>query len=149
MKIKITHITAIAMLIGLALVSALATRQMSSKKNVDVVYVGSGQDTSSFRSDSANAKLHYDKLVEAGRLADNGQYDKAIDLLTSSLSYTSFKFQAAVVYSRLANIYKKTGDLKNEMESLAQSAKYTGNEIDRQESLTRVTEIQKILNAKK
>lgn len=122
-------------------------RTASSNKKVDVLFVGPTQNVSSFKKASVDAKSHYDKIRAARKAKEEGRYDDAIKIYSDSLPSAEFKFEKAVIYMNLADIYAIKHDLENEMKYRLLDAENTGNENVKKESLQRAEEIRKMIES--
>ena len=121
------------------------TKEASPDKKVDVLFVGPTEQASGFKKASISAKSHYDLIRAATKAKEDGLYDEAINIYNEAIDSAEFKFEKAVIYSNLAEIYNLRNDLESELKYQLLRAENTGNEIMKQKSLERAEEIRAVL----
>lgn len=133
---------------GCGINDATQSKAPGDSKKTDAVFVGPAEQASGFKNSTVSAKVHYHLMRAARKAEEAGDYDTAISLLNEALPSAEFKFEKAVVYVTLAEMYAAKNDLENEMKYRLLDAEYTGNPNSKKESLRRVDEIRKIVESR-
>ena len=95
----------------------------------------------SLHSAPKKANTYYNLFRQALDERKNGNRDKAREILVRALPEAVFGPEIAMVHHELAEMYMEENDLKNELISREQIAKYTANPSVRDESIQRANEI--------
>lgn len=119
------------------------------KQFQDVVFLGPKKNEILFRESSKNAKVFYDLYDKARTLKDAGDYQEAIQLYNQSLSYVALGPEKAMVYSKLAEIYKGLNDLEMELKYVELEPQHSANPQLNEQCYQRAEELRKLITEKK
>ena len=139
----------VAFALTLAFVFLIRKTTITNRRGNGSVFIAPGKYKATFDKSIESGDKFYNLYGKARESISAGHYEDAIKFLNESESYVGDGLEKGMVYKKLAEIYRKQGNLEKELYYVEEWPKYSMNQQINEEAKSRAAEIRRILQNQK